>query len=133
MSTGGRVILGVACALIAAGFAVLATLYSDTFPEGTWPLYALAGFCTLIALACLVPASGPVALRIIGAVVCGAFALYVYASLDSPNFWRALSGFVVLGLPAGFVALTGKYPRWGKAAKAFGVSPSSQQDREVSS
>src|SRR4051794_6191626 len=112
MSTGARVTLAVACSLIAVGFAVLAALYGDYFPKGPWPFYRLAGFCALIALACLAPASRPVALRVIGAVVCGAFALYVYKSDGGPNFWRALAGFGVFGMPAGYVALTGKYPRW---------------------
>jgi hypothetical protein len=123
--------LGVACSLIAVGFAVVAVLYGDYFPKGPWPFYGLAGFCTLIALACLVPVSRPFALRFIGAIVCGAFALYVYDSYGSPNFWRALAGFGVFGGPAGYLALRGKYPRWGKAAAAFGASPARQEDREA--
>jgi hypothetical protein len=133
MSRGGRVALAVACSLIAIGFATVGALYGDVFPKGPWPFYGLAGFCALIALACLEPASRPIALRFIGAVVCGAFALYLYDSSGGPDFWRARTGFGVLGLPAGYVALTGKYPRWGKGAKAFGVSPSPHEDRELPS
>jgi hypothetical protein len=121
--------LAVACSLSAAGFAALGWLYGEYFPRGPWPFYGLAAFCALIALACLASASRPVTLRVVGAVVCGAFALYVYDSDGRPNFWRALAGFGVFGLPAGYVALTGKYPRWGKAAAAFGASPWSQEER----
>jgi hypothetical protein len=131
MSMSARVILGVACFLIAVGFADLAIFYGDYFPKGPWPFYGLAAFSALIALACLVSASRPVALRVIGAFVCTAFAEYLYASRGEPNFWRALSAFCVFGMPAGYMALKGKYPWWGKAAGAFKASPSPQEDLEM--
>jgi hypothetical protein len=121
--------LAVACGLIAAAFAVLGALYGDYFPKGAWPFYGLAAFCTLISLACLAPRSRPVALRVIGVVVFGGFAAYVFSSYGKPDCWRALAAFGVFGLPAGYVAVTGKYPRWGKAAAAFGGSPSRDEGR----
>lgn len=130
MSTGGRITLAVVCSLVAIAFTVLAAFYGDYFPSGPWSFYGLTAFCALIALACLVRASQPVALRIIGVVVFGAFALYVYDSSGGPNFWRALAAFGVFGLPAGYVVVTGNYPRWGKAAGAFGHSPSRNEERE---
>lgn len=114
MSASARVTLAVGCSLAAVGFAGLAALYGDYFPKGPWPFYGLAGFCALIALACLAPASKPVAMRAIGAVVCGAFAWYVYDSQGKPSFWRALAAFGVFGMPAAYVVVTGKYPLGGE-------------------
>ena len=54
-SAGGRIALGIACALIGAAFAALAVLYGDIFAEGRWLLYGLAAVCAVIAWACLVP------------------------------------------------------------------------------
>lgn len=129
MSLGGRIILAVACFLIAVAFAVLGAFYGDFFPQGGGTFYGLAAFCFLISLACMVSASRPIALRLIAAVVFVCFALYVFDTFGKPNFWRALAGFVVFGLPAGYVVLQGKYPGWGRAAEAFGVSPSREENR----
>lgn len=130
MSAGGRMVLGIACSLIAAAFLVLGALYGDYFPKGAWPFYGLAAFCAFIALACLAPRSRPVALRVIGLAVFVAFACYVFGSYGRPDFWRALAGFGVFGLPAGYVALVGKYHRWGRLARVFGASPAREEVRE---
>jgi hypothetical protein len=122
MSAGGRITLGVACSLIAIGFAVLGAASGDAFPKGPWPFYGLAAFCTSIALACLVPGCCPIVLRVIGAVVFVVFALILYSSFGEPNFRRTLTGFCVIGLPAGYVAVMGTYPRWSRFAAAFGSS-----------
>ena len=129
MSTGSRVALGVACSLIGIAFAILAALYGDVFfgERFPWPFYGLAVFCALIALACLVPRSRPVALRLIGAVVFVAFALYAYGSYRTPNFTQALVGFCVFGVPAGFLIVLGRYPGWGSESGAVNGSRSSEE------
>lgn len=119
MSTGARVALAIATILSAAGFAVIGIVFGPELPSGPWPFYGLAAFCGLIALACLVRGSRPMTLRIIGAVVFLAYVFYAYDSIGDRNFFRAIAGFVVWGLPAGYVAIWGRYPVWGRASAAF--------------
>jgi hypothetical protein len=133
MSTGGRMVLGIACSLIASAFMVLGAFYGEYFPKGAWPFYVLAAFCAFIALACLVSKSRPVALRMIGGMLFAWFAFALFRSYGEPDFWRAVGGFGVLGAPAGYLALTGNYPRWGKFARAFDGSSASEKGRERTS
>jgi hypothetical protein len=131
MSTGPRIFLGVVTSLIAVTFALLGVVAGTAGAEvakGPWPFYGLAAFSTCIALACLVPRSRPVTLRLIGAAVFATYTVYLYQDFDKPKVWRAF--LCVFGLPAAYVAVMGKYPRWGKAAAAFGSGPYHKKAQE---
>lgn len=130
MSRGARIALGIVLVAMALGFAAVgwlaAGVVEDRFQVG---MAALAGFSAVGAMACLWAASRPVTVRLVGLVVFLAFAAYLVDALVSgPPEGRAeaAAGFVVLGVPAGFVAITGRYPRWGRHAAAFG-----EHDRPV--
>jgi hypothetical protein len=130
MSASARVTLAIACTLIAASFAVLATFYGDELEKARLPIYGLAAFCALIPLACLVPQTRPVTVRLIGGVVFVSCAMYVYSSHQEGGMRRDLACFVVFGLPAGYAAVMGTYPPWGKGAKAFRGSPGRERVQE---
>jgi hypothetical protein len=123
MSAGPRIFLGVICCLVALAFLLLgpaAGKLGNEFSKGPWPFYALAAFSGCIAFACLVPASLPITLRVIGAAVFVGCTWYLYQDLHTPTMWRALACFCVFAVPAAYVTVLGKYPDWGKAASAFG-------------
>jgi hypothetical protein len=130
MSAGARVTLAIACTLIAAAFAVLATFYGDVFEVGRPLLYGLAAFCALIPLACLVPQTRPVTVRLIRGAVFAVCACYVYSSYMDGGMPKALMCFIVFGLPAGYAAVMGSYPRWGKGAEAFRGSSRREEVQE---
>jgi hypothetical protein len=115
-----RIVLGVLCAIIAAGFFWAASYFRSHPTTSSTGLFAVGVFCALITAACLLPGVRGIALRIIGGTVFAVFVWYVIASIGSVDLLRALLGLVVLGLPGGYVAVMGRYPGWGKAAEAFG-------------
>jgi hypothetical protein len=43
-------------------------------------------------------------------------------SWNTPDFYRSLMGLNIIGLPAGYVAIRGEYPLWGRDAGAFRCS-----------
>jgi len=122
MSRGTRWGLGSFALLFAVIF-----VYSEQLAPSRAPLavYVLAGFCGLMALACFAPSwSGPV-VRILGFAVFLAFVSYLayellrepakpYAGRSEPHWLNAMLGLIVFGLPGLYVAIQGKYPRWGK-------------------
>jgi hypothetical protein len=119
MSAGARITLAIVTILCAAGFAVVGSYLGPELPAGPWPFYGLAAFCGLIALACLARGSRPVALRIIGAVIFLGYVAFAYDSIDEGNLFRAVAGLMVWGVPAGYVAIWGAYPPWGRASAAL--------------
>jgi len=134
MSRGATLMLGVLLGSLAVGFLGVAYFTSnlDGQRAPTVGGVLLAGFCAIGALACLLPASRPVTLRLVGGTVFLAFSGYLIDMLMSgkfmgrsradPSLVNALVAFSAFGLPAGYVALTGRYPRWGRYAPAFGVT-----------
>jgi hypothetical protein len=120
MSSGPRMLLGVACLVIAIGFAAVGALYGTIMLKGPLPMYAAGVFSALVSLACFSPQSRPVALRFISITVFIVCCGYVYSSWGQPNIANALRAFIVFGLPSGFVTLWGFYPAWGRSAAAFG-------------
>jgi len=123
MSQGARITIGF--------LALFATLMFWGFSRnpllierGTaWASYPLMAFSLVVAVACFVPRSHPITLRILGATVCLTFLLTCLNNVGDPSFGRLLGGLVVFGIPGGYVAITGKYPTWGKASRAFGNKP----------
>ncbi len=119
MSRGANLFLGIVMLFIGAGFVAIAITAGDIMPAGPWPFYGCGLFCWLITLACVLPGSRQVTLRIIGAVVLAVCLFCNVYALDDPRFPKSLIATLVFGLPAGYVAITGRYPSWGKAAIAF--------------
>jgi|HubBroStandDraft_1064217.scaffolds.fasta_scaffold183136_1 hypothetical protein len=129
MSRTSRWILG--------SFALLfAWTFISALPYALKPLvlWVCAGFCVLIALACFSTVAHGPALRVIGATVFAAYLLAAAANfadaLKTPfdghfhGRWflfleAVVEGFVIYGLPGLYVAVHGRYPRWGHAAIAF--------------
>jgi uncharacterized membrane protein AbrB (regulator of aidB expression) len=140
MSLGARWLLG--------GFAVilgLMFLYSAQVESVKWECYVSAGFCGVIAAACFSSQARSSAVRIIGAFVFAISSLFVATGGAVVLHWaRALpgvtgahlatapEGFVFLGLPGLYVALKGKYPRWGIQPKVFRGELSRSQERDAS-
>jgi hypothetical protein len=140
MSRGARWLLG--------GFAVVLSLiflYSAQVESVKWECYVSAGFCGVIAAACFSSQARRSAVRIIGAFVFAIFSLFVATEGAVALHWaRALPGatgahlataleaFVFLGLPGLYVALKGKYPRWGIQSKVFRGELSRSQERDAS-
>ena len=138
MSRSARWILGLFALLFAAIFA-----YSEQLAPSRAPLlvYALAGFCFLIAVACFSRRWRGPAIRVIGFTVFFAYASYLvyelfwepakpYVGRSEPHRLNAILGLIVFGLPGLHVAVSGKYPRWGKGAKAFISGTASPADNE---
>lgn len=119
MSSGARIAIGVVSSFGAISFALIGMLFGPVFRSGSLPLYVLALFWAVVALACFVRRTRSITLRIIGAIVFGLFAAGGFASYGTEEFPRAMLGILVLGLPAGYVALKGSYPIWGIASAAF--------------
>jgi hypothetical protein len=102
-------------------------------------------FCGLIAVACLSTASQPVTIRMIGGTVFLLSALYIlnrvlaFASIgdelasgkvrSQPSILHRVGFIILVGLPSRYVALTGRYPGWGRRAAAFGAD---ERDRKPS-
>jgi hypothetical protein len=127
MSRSARWVLGCFALLFAALF-----IYSEQLSpsKAPWFVYGLAGFCGLMAVGCFSQRWRGPAIRIIGFVVFLAYALYLgyelvrepgkaYVSRAEPHWMNAIMGLIVFGLPGLYVAVRGKYPKWGKGAKAF--------------
>jgi hypothetical protein len=138
MSRGSRSVLGCFALLFAAIFA-----YSEQLAPSKAPLlvYGLAAFCGLIGVACFSRTWRGPAVRIIGFTVFLAYASYLvyelvrepakpYANRSEPHWLNAIEGLVVFGLPGLYVAVRGKYPKWGKGAKAFTGETDSPPDEE---
>jgi len=79
--------------------------------------------------------------RIIGFTVFLAYVSYLifelfrepakpYANRSEPHWLNAIAGLVVFGLPGLYVAVRGRYPEWGKGAKAFDGESDSPSDEE---
>lgn len=148
MSSVPRLILGIALILIAVGFLALVPVFAgagDAFPPQTaYILGGLAVFCGLGGLACFSRASHPIAIRVIGGTVFAACLAYVVGEAfgetpappkparagnpvvaiamrrGRPSLANSIAFFILVGLPAGYAAVAGRYPSWGRHAAAFG-------------
>lgn len=114
MSPAARWILGIA----AIFFAVMVVPSAFDIPA----LWCFVVFLLLIAVSCFSQRARPIAVRIIGASVFILFVWYVIGEIGKPSMPRAILGLLVWGLPGGYVAVTGKYPSWGRGVAAFNGS-----------
>jgi hypothetical protein len=119
MSPWARYTIGIASFLTGCLFPLVGFALHNEVPLGIWPFLAMGALCLVVTTACFVPRTWPITLRIIGATVFLAYAGYIGFSINTPNFWQATKGFVVIGLPFGAMALFARYPRWGHGADAL--------------
>jgi hypothetical protein len=121
MSLGSRIAIGIVSMLAAGGF-LISAMNPATVAATPIIFFGLAAFCGVITMACLFPKSSPVTLRIIGIVIFGTYAFYIYSSLHTDNLSRAIKGFFFWGIPSGYLAIMGSYPSWGKGTAGFNAN-----------
>jgi len=129
MSRTARWVLGSFALLFAVAFATAV----NNSPEPFF-IWACAGFCLLISLACLSSVARTPALRIIGTAVFTVYAAGVVSAavrlsrtpFDGHVPWSWLTqlegpieGLITFGLPGLYVAVRGSFPAWSKFAPAF--------------
>ncbi|HTQ59458.1 MAG TPA: hypothetical protein VMI32_04495 [Candidatus Solibacter sp.] len=129
MSRPARWVLGSFAFLFAVVFATAV----NNSPEPFF-IWACAGFCLLISLACFSSVARTPALRVIGATVFGIYAAGAAAAaaklsrlpFDGHLHWSwvtqiqgPLEGLITFGLPGLYVAISGRFPLWSKLAPAF--------------
>jgi hypothetical protein len=140
MSRPARWVLGSFALLFAVAFAAAVS----NSPEPLF-LWACAGFCLLISLACFSGVARAPALRLIGAAVFGVYAVGVAteaakmsrATFDGHIHWSwltqlegPLEGLITFGLPGLCVAIRGRFPAWSKLAPAF-IRGKYREDAEI--
>lgn len=123
MSLGSRIAIGIVALLSAVGFWMMA-LDPSGLPAGASVFYGMAAFCVVIAIACFFPQSHPITLRMIGAMIFCAYIGYLHTSFGTQNLSQAMMGFLVCGIPSGYLAIMGKYPSWGRGSEAFNAKQS---------
>lgn len=130
MSSGARIALAIMTLFCAASFAAIGLISGDQLSAGAWPFYGISAFCVVIAVACLMPRSRPVTLRLIGSIIFLVYVCYFFDSLGDISILRAFSGFCVWGLPSGYLAIKGTYPSWGRASAAFQTEANRRADAD---
>jgi hypothetical protein len=125
------ILLGITMVVLSIGFAGVAwfSIGLEQMRAAMIGLPVLSLFCLAGAAACLVPASRPITLRLVGGAVFLAFLGYLIhtglggplwsSSRSTPSLLGAIAAFSTFGLPGGYVAIKGQYPRWGKYFGAF--------------
>ncbi len=119
MSSVARLTLGLVLLLSAVSFFLIGVTLGPQLPAGSWPFYGLAALCAIGAIACGWESSRPVTLRLVGGAIFLAYGWYVFDAWRGANAEEALVGFLVWGLPSGYMTFVGRYPKWGNWAHAF--------------
>jgi hypothetical protein len=120
----------IAIGCVGAIFAPILLLdaYVSLGAEPPWRIALYLGmalFCVALALACWMPRSRPFTLRMISAgvfllVACFLGADGIKAIEGKPNqLVKSIVSFVAFGLPALYVLIVARYPRWGRYAAVF--------------
>lgn len=140
MNRAATVVLGISLGILTLGFTSVACFTSglEGMRAAVIGEVVLGGFCATGALACLLPVTRPIAVRLVGGMVFLTFLGYFIAMVESgplvgssrsdPSLVKAIAAFSLFGLPAGYVAITGRYPRWGRHAAAFRAARRQDQD-----
>jgi hypothetical protein len=131
MSRNCRDTIGVLALTGAVCLGLVGAADGRELPNGPWPAFAVAAFFLAMALACLIPKTQRVTLRLVGAGICAAYAGTVasfdFAAIDPNNWFNVLlrfAGLFVYAIPSAYVAIWGRYPRWWPGAWFFdGPSP----------
>lgn len=118
MSMGARIAIGIVALICGFGF-FLTALDTSGLPAKPAVFYGMAILCVIIAIACFFPKSHPLTLRMIGAVIFFAYVAYVVDSFRTSNLFRAIAGFIVWGIPSGYLAIKGEYQFWGTGSEGF--------------
>jgi hypothetical protein len=126
MSKGACIAIGIVTLFFAFSFAIAGGVLDATLPGISTPFDIIAAVCGVVALACLVKGSRPLTVRLVGAAVCGQYVWYVVGIMGDPllvaqptNIVKAVLGLIVFGIPGAYVAITGRYPSWGRHAHVF--------------
>jgi hypothetical protein len=61
-------------------------------------------------------------------VIFVSYAVFAVTRFRAGNTAQGVVAFLVWGLPSGYLALTGGYPSWGRAAAAFRSGPMDEND-----
>jgi len=123
MSTGSRIVIALFSLFCGLSFF---WLVAEGFIPNAAGGYIVGGVCVTIAVMCLSAELRPFIARIVGAAVFLGCCGYLYSEITHPhsiiqrgayhkgdtNPLNAALAFVFIGLPAGFVAFTGKFPTW---------------------
>jgi hypothetical protein len=126
MSKGSRIAIGSVALLFTPVVGLMVYITWQVEPLGeVVPYLLLELFCVAIALACLVPGTQPVTVRI----VAGLIFLLVAATLtekirkawagEDHDLGRFLVGGAIIGLPALYMTIFGVYPTWGRHSSVF--------------
>jgi hypothetical protein len=115
VSKGTRIVIALIALASAVAFAAI-PVAAPALGMNAMPLYACAGFCVLIAVACAGGATGFGALRLIAGVVFLLYAAYLVDEIrrpdrvlasgrrSQPSVLNAAFGFLILGVPCGLFA-----------------------------
>lgn len=125
MSRGARIILGGFLVVCALGFLGMVPLLGGV-------MFPFALFCGVGAVACFSTGSHPITVRILGGTVFAVCLAYLVSTARDPMrpppqahrrpvpaIVYGLCCFALIGLPAGYAAVTGRYPLWGRGAEGF--------------
>jgi hypothetical protein len=115
MSRGALLAIGIVCLLGAAAFVACGIVFGPKAGNGLLPFFGMAIFCGLITTACFFETGRGLTVRLIGLVIFVVYFVYLITSGTIESFL----GFIVFGLPAGYVAITARYPNWGRGSSAF--------------
>lgn len=123
MSAFSRWTIAVFCILGTIGLVVVC-ISSGVEPGQQRAFGVLGVFLMLIAVACFPGPGRAVAVRLLGATVFAVCVGYIFTESrhplpaiqnyrrSEPNPINAVIAFLLFGLPGGYVALWGKFPRW---------------------
>jgi hypothetical protein len=125
MSGPVRLIIGVVAFIGGSLFCIplVGTATAPPMPKEGWPFIGIGVLWLTVAIACFFPKTWPITLRVIGTAVFLLYAWYAFVSLWNPGRWNAWEALIVIGVPFGYMALFGRYPRWGVGAGSLQENP----------
>ena len=101
MRVGARITIAVVALIWALGF-LMTALAPGVLLSDTAMFYALTILCLVIAISCYWPQSHPFTFRMLGAAIFSVSVAYGLDSWDTQNIGRALSAYLIWGVPLGY-------------------------------